>query len=130
MTELQKRRIEDLQLKGMSERTQEAYTRAVRQLAEYYPQPPDQIREEQLPQYFLSLKTVKQYSRAASPIALCGLKCFYEQALQRPWPTLTFVRPPREKRLPTGLSLEEVLRACFRGELREVVALPAVTRSR
>ena len=78
MTELQKRRIEDLQLKGMAERTQEAYTRAVRQLAEYYPQPPDQITEEQLPQYFLSMKTVKQYSRAASTIALCGLKCFYE----------------------------------------------------
>ena len=33
MTDLQKRMIETLQLRGMSERTQEAYVRAVRQLA-------------------------------------------------------------------------------------------------
>ena len=36
MTELRKRMIEDLQLRGMSERTQEMYVRAVRQLAEHY----------------------------------------------------------------------------------------------
>jgi len=108
MTELQQRLIEDLQLKGMSERTQEAYARAVRQLAEYCHKPPDQITEEELRHYFLYMKNVKHYSRAASTIALCGIKFFYEQTLQRPWPTLTFVRPPREKKLPTVLSLEEV----------------------
>ena len=32
MTELRKRMIETLQLRGMSERTQQAYVRAVRQL--------------------------------------------------------------------------------------------------
>ena len=36
MTELRKRMIESLQLRGMSERTQEAYVRAVRQLAQHY----------------------------------------------------------------------------------------------
>ncbi len=36
MTELRKRMIECLQLRGLAERTQEAYTRAVRQLAEHY----------------------------------------------------------------------------------------------
>jgi integrase/recombinase XerD len=100
--------IEDLQLKGMSEPTQEAYARAVRHLAEYCHKPPNQITEEELRQYFLYPKNVKQYSRAASTIALCGIKFCYEQTLQRPWPTLTFVRPPREKKLPAVLSLEEV----------------------
>ena len=36
MTELRKRMIECLQLRGLSERTQEAYVRAMRQLAEHY----------------------------------------------------------------------------------------------
>ncbi len=36
MTELRKRMIEGLQLRGLSERTQEAYVRAVRQLADHY----------------------------------------------------------------------------------------------
>jgi integrase-like protein len=43
MTALRKRMIECLQLRGSSERTQEAYVRAVRQLAQHYkktPEPP------------------------------------------------------------------------------------------
>jgi hypothetical protein len=44
--------IEDMQLRGLSVRTQESYVRVVRQLAEYYGQPPDQISEEELRQYF------------------------------------------------------------------------------
>ncbi len=116
MTELQKRMIEDLQLRGMSERTQEMYVRAVRQLAEHYRKPPDRITEEELRQYFLYLKNVKKYSRSASTIALCGLKFFYEHTLKVQWSTLTFVRAPREKKLPAILSLEEVrhILACVR----------------
>jgi integrase-like protein len=45
MTELRKRMIECLQLRGLAERTQEAYTRAVRQLAAHYHKSPDQISE-------------------------------------------------------------------------------------
>jgi len=52
MTELRKRMIECLQLRGLSERTQEAYVRAVRQLAEHYHRSPDLITEEELRQYF------------------------------------------------------------------------------
>ncbi len=66
MTELRKRMIECLQLRGLSQRTQEAYVRAVRQLAEHYHKSPDLITEEELRRYFLYLKNVKQYSRAAS----------------------------------------------------------------
>jgi hypothetical protein len=53
MTELRKRMIECLQLRGLSERTQEAYVRAVRQLSEHYHKSPELITEEELRQYFL-----------------------------------------------------------------------------
>ena len=108
MTPLRQRMIEDLQLRGLSERTQEMYVRAVRQLADHYHKSPAQITEEELRDYFLYLKNVKHYSRAASTIALCGIKFFYEQTLKREWTTLTFVRAPRAQQLPVVLSPEEV----------------------
>ena len=93
-----------------------AYVRAVRQLAEHYSKSPDQLSEEELRQYFLYLKNEKQASRNTCTVALCGIKFFYEHTLQRAWPTLSFVRPPRERKLPVVLSREEVCRilGCLR----------------
>lgn len=59
MSELRKRMIECFQLRGLSERTQESYVRAVRQLAEHYHKALDLITEEELRQYFLFIKNVK-----------------------------------------------------------------------
>jgi site-specific recombinase XerD len=108
MTPLRQRMLEDLQLRGLSERTQEMYVRAVRQLAEHCHTSPARITEEERRDSFLSLKNVQHYSRSASTIALCGIKFFYEYTLKREWTTLTFVRPPQEHKLPVILSLEEV----------------------
>ena len=58
MTILRDRMIEDLQLRGFSANTQQAYLRAVRRLAEYHRKSPDQISEEELRQYFLYLKNL------------------------------------------------------------------------
>ena len=55
MNPLRQRMVEDMQLRGLSEKTQEAYVRAVRQLAEHYGKSPDCISEEELRQYFLHL---------------------------------------------------------------------------
>jgi site-specific recombinase XerD len=93
----------------MSERTQECYVRAVRQLAQHYHKSPDLISEQELAQYFLHIKNVKKYSRASSTIAICGIKFFYEKTLNREFTTLKLVRAQREKRLPVILSVEEVL---------------------
>jgi integrase/recombinase XerD len=92
--------IESLQLRGMSERTQEAYVRAVRQLAQHYHKSPDLVTEEELRQYFLYIKNVKNYARATTTIALCGIKFFVEWTLGRKWTLFDLVRPPREKKLP------------------------------
>ena len=108
MTPLQQRMIEDLQLRGMSARTQQMYVRAVRQLAQHYHKSPDHISDEELRQYFLFVKNVKHWSRSGTTIALCGLKFFFEHTLHRSLATLQVVRPPREKKLPVVLSREEV----------------------
>jgi integrase/recombinase XerD len=46
MSPLQQRMLEDMQLRGLSARTQEAYARAVWQLAQYYHRRPDQLSED------------------------------------------------------------------------------------
>jgi integrase len=48
-----------LQLAGMSERTQQCYTRAVRQLVDFYQKTPDKITEKELEDYFLHRHTLK-----------------------------------------------------------------------
>ena len=108
MTELRKRMIECLQLRGLAERTQEAYTRSVRQLSEHYHKSPDLISEAELRQYFLYLKNVKHYSRNTMTIAICGIRFFYEQTLNRNWAIFGIVRPAPEKKLPVILSPAEV----------------------
>jgi len=100
--------IECLQLRGLSERTQEAYVRAVRQLAEHYHKSPDLITEEELRQYFLHLKNIKRYSRNTMTIAICGVRFFYKDTLNRKWTIFGIVRPAPEKKLPVILSREEV----------------------
>jgi integrase/recombinase XerD len=108
MTELRKRMIECLQLRGLSKRTQESYVRAVRQLAEHYHKSPDLITEDELRQYFLFIKNVKHYSRSTSTIAICGIRFFFERTLAKDWTIFNLVRPAPEKKLPVILSLAEV----------------------
>jgi site-specific recombinase XerD len=100
--------IEDMQLRGLSEKTQEVYVGVVRRLAEHFGKSPDRISEEELRQYFLYLKNVKRASNSTFTVALCGIKFFYQQTLRRKWTTLDLVRPAREKKLPVVLSRAEV----------------------
>jgi Phage integrase, N-terminal SAM-like domain len=62
MTNWYERSIHMLQLNGKGERTQEAYTRAVRMLTEFYGQTPDRITEEELQEYFLHRKNLPLWS--------------------------------------------------------------------
>jgi integrase/recombinase XerD len=107
---LRQRFLEDLQLQGLSARTQQAYVRTVRQLADHYEKSPDELTEEDLRQYFLHVKNVKKWSRATMTQALCGIKRFFEHTRHREWTTLSVVRPAKEKRLPVILTREEVRR--------------------
>lgn len=107
-TPLRQRMIEDMQLHGLAEGTQELYVGAVRRLAKYYGKPPDQISEEELRQYFLYLRNDKQLARRTLRVALCGIKFFYQYTLKREWSTLDLMRPRDKKTLPVVFSTAEV----------------------
>jgi site-specific recombinase XerD len=101
---------QDLQLAGLSERTQEAYLRAVRQLADHFHTPPDRLTEPQVRDYFLHLKNDRKFASASLAIAYSGIKFFYSHTTPRDWPTLRRLRVRRDKRLPDVLSVDEVRR--------------------
>lgn len=108
MTPLRQRMIEDMQLRGLSPKTQRAYVRVVRELAEYYHRSPDQISQEELRAYFLYLKNEKRLCRSSCTVALCGIKFFYDYTLKRQWPVFELIRPKKEQKMPVVLSIEEV----------------------
>jgi len=110
MNTLRQKMIEDMQLKGLAVRTQEAYVNAVLQLSRHFKKAPDSLNEEDLREYFLYLKNEKRVAESTFSIALCGIKFFYEHTLGKEWHTLQFTRPDRQKKLPVVFSTEEVKR--------------------
>ncbi len=109
-TPLRERMRQELQLVGLSERTQEAYLRAVRQLATHFGKPPDQVTEPELRQYLLFLKNEKHFASASLKIAFYGIRFFFRTTAPRDWPTLQQLRIPRQKTLPDVLTIDEVRR--------------------
>ncbi len=110
MTPLRQRMIDDMQLRGLSPKTQAVYVFAVQQFATHYGKSPDQIDEEELRNYFLYLINEKRVSPTTVSIALSAIKFLFVHSLQRPWPTFELIRPPQRRPLPAVLSVEEVHR--------------------
>jgi len=108
MTPLRQRLVEELTLRGYSDRTIESYVAVVARLARFYHAPPDHITEDQLRSYLLRLTTT--LAPASVSQALSALRFFSERVLGRHWTILDLARPKRDKKLPAVLSREEVER--------------------
>ena len=105
---LRQRLLQDLQIAGLSERTQEAYLRAVRQLADHFHTCPDRLAEQQGRDYLLHLKNDRKLASPSWIIACCGIKLFYSHTIPRDWPTLQRLHVRRDKTLPDVLSVDEL----------------------
>lgn len=110
MSALRHRMIEDMRLAGLAEETQRAYIRAVRQLAAHYRKPPDQLSEEEVRAYLLTL--IDQHvARGTFKSTRFGVQFFYQQTLGLKWALFAKrIRLPRQKRLPEALSDDEIRR--------------------
>jgi Phage integrase, N-terminal SAM-like domain/Putative transposase len=115
-TEWYQKSINALQLNGKGERTQEAYTRAVRMLCEFYSKRPEEISEQELEAYFLHRRNVDHWSANTMRICYCGIRFFFVHVLQHNWHLFDILRAKSEARLPAVLSREEVraLLGCVR----------------
>ena len=110
MTPLRQRLIEKLRLKNYSVRTQQAYVAAVAHFARHFGRSPDQLGAAEIHQWQLHLRDERQCSWSGYNIAMCGLRFFYREVLEREEliPRLAYMR--REKTLPVVPSPEEVRR--------------------
>ena len=102
--------MDTLSLNGKGERTQEAYTRALRMLVDAVGKPPADITEEELATYFLRRKNVDRWSSNTLRICYVGIRFYFVNVLGRSWTLFNILRAKNESRLPTVLSREEVRR--------------------
>jgi site-specific recombinase XerD len=108
MTDLKKRMMEDMQLRGYAERTRKSYADAVSGLAKHYKCPPDKLSEDDIRNFFLHVINDRKAARGTLKIYLCGIKFFYEKTLGRKWKFFDLAMPAKGKKLPTVLSRQEV----------------------
>lgn len=99
-----------LQINGKSLRTQQAYTRAVRQLVDHYHRAPEELCERELQDYFLFRRNTSKWAPKTLRICYSGIKFYYQLVLQRDWNLFAILRTQNERRLPCVLSKAEILR--------------------
>jgi site-specific recombinase XerD len=110
--------LDDMTLRGLAERTQQAYLSAVERLAKHYRRNPAELSEADVQQYLLYLLRERGLSHSSCNLAVNGLKFFYRVTLERREVEFCLPRPKQPQRLPEILSGEEVAR------LFEVTANP------
>ena len=100
---------EDLKLTGKSARTIQTYEKHLQKIERYYNKSPEQINEEELRKYLLSMKDEKHASESFFKQAISAFRFFYANILEHAdWKTLKFIKPQKERRLPDVLSRDEV----------------------
>ena len=103
---LYQRHLRLLKLQGKSQKTTEAYSRAVRRISEHFDCCPDQLSLEQLENYFSRL--VESHSWSTVKIDRNGLQFFWKHVLKQDWQWINIIKPPRIRSLPDILTLTEV----------------------
>jgi len=92
--------VRKLQINGKSERTQEAYTRTVRQLIEHYKKEPALINEEELEEYFLYRRNESKWASKTLRLCYYGIRFYYQFVLNSDWNLFSILKAQKEERLP------------------------------
>jgi integrase/recombinase XerD len=108
MATLKQRMKEDLQLRGLSERTQKTYLYQVTRFARHYMKLPDKLGERQVKEYLLYLLNEQHASYATLTQTYSALKFIYEVTLNRPWEVKRIPYPKTPRRLPVVLDRKEI----------------------
>lgn len=109
MTAWYQKSMNALALNGKAGRTQEAYSRGLRMLCEFYGnKAPEDIGEAELEAYFLHRRNVDKWSANTLRICYCGIRFYFVKVLRRDWNLFNILRAKSESRLPAVLSKEEV----------------------
>lgn len=110
MTQLRQQMIQEMQLRNLAERTQQAYLSAVEKLARHYHRSPEQINEKEVHDYLLYEMNERKLAWSSINQKANGLLFFYREMLKRKPVEFTIPRRKSEQRLPDVLSAVELER--------------------
>lgn len=99
--------IEDMKLRGLMPRTQEAYLGVARLIVRRLGKQPSQISEDDLRSYFLYLTEEKKAAPSTVNQAVHGVRFLFQHSLGRQWPVLKLLRVKQPHKLPVVLSFKE-----------------------
>ena len=105
---LYQQHLTELKLQGLAPKTIDAYSRAVRRIAEYFDRCPDRLTQAQLKVFFSSL--VDSHSWSTVKLDRNGLQFFYRHVLGKQWEWVKIFKPPQVRSLPDILTQEEAWR--------------------
>jgi integrase/recombinase XerD len=108
VTHLRKMMLEELQRRNYSQATLRAYLLAVRQFAEYFHRPPDQLGPDHIRQFQSYLFQEKKLCPQSVAQRVAGLRFLFVKTLHRHYMLEHLPRPKVVRRLPIILSQEEV----------------------
>jgi len=97
-----------LKLKGLQPKTIDAYSRAIRRIGEYFNYQLEDLKQDQLLNYFHDL--LGRLSWSAVKLDLYGLKFFYTHVLQKTWADLKLIKAPKAVRIPDIVTTAEAQR--------------------
>jgi len=103
---LYQKHVNALKRQGKSDKTVEAYARAVRRIATYFDRCPDRLKVDDLKVYFDDL--LKTHSWSTIKVDRNGLQFFYKHVLEKQWVWVDIIKPPSKKTLPDILTHDEI----------------------
>jgi len=98
----------DLQLKGITPRTQKDYLREVSNLAKYFNKSPEELGEKEIKEYLVHLLKDRKLSGGTYKYYVSGIKFLYRTTLKREEVVDTIQYPKSKRKLPVILDLSEV----------------------
>jgi integrase/recombinase XerD len=108
MSTLREKMLEDLQLRGITPRTQKRYIREVRDLANYFKKSPEELAEEEVKKYLVHLLEDRKLSTGTYKNYVAGIKFLYKTTLNREEVVEKIKYPKAKIKLPVVLDLAEV----------------------
>ena len=108
MSPLQKRMLEELQLRNLSESTICSYLRAVWRFAKHFGESPDQLGPEHVREYLLYLRNTKKRTWSTLQVNRGALKFLYSKVLKQGWFDEEIAAPKKRPQSTTVLSVEQI----------------------
>jgi site-specific recombinase XerD len=98
----------DLELRGLSLKTQKIYLGQARDFAVYFNRSPEQLGESEVKEYLLHMIREKKASGSSINQCYSALRFLYQTTLKRDWVVDRIPYPKTHRRLPVVLDRTEV----------------------